>query len=357
MTISAVRFKSLDKQYNVPVLDFKNVNSSDIFNSPNLDTKVIDNKLQAFLDNGQQVPKINLGGAKDSLMRKAKGAMAAIADLSKLGPKDIDKAISGMIPNNPVAQSIFNQMSDKCKKKGLSNGGLGKPYDANVSCNGKNRKAKDGCSSLSYGNFLNRITGGQYNSKYQNLNDSLKNLISLSKFGYNMNMCGVFSALSGDLNKNVLSRASGSLLGHLGATSNLLGVFDLAGSSSGLHTAIENPAGLNSVFNNLKRIPEMTNSALPDLSEKLLTSAEAIKGDWMTGSTPGTLSTAFSDVRNSNVSDLFSSKLMDIKTDPVNLNTIPASDLGFMTSAYNLNVPSVSPGLSGLGGLGNFRFG
>jgi hypothetical protein len=358
MGISATRFSALDKQYNVPVLDFKSITGSDIFNSPNLDSKIVSSSLQAFLDNGQQVPKIDLGSVKDDAFRKAKGALSSLQDLSKLKPKDLDKAIASMLPNNAAAQSIFGQMSDRCKKKGLSNGGLGKPYDANVSCGTKNRKAgADGCSSSAYGDVLNKMTGGAYKSKYQNLNDSLKNLISLSKFGYNMNMCGVFSALTGDLNKNVLSRASGALLGHLGATSNLLGVFDLAGSSSGLHTAIENPSGLNSVFNNLKRVPEITRTSLPDLSEKLIMSAEAIKGDWMTGSTPGTLSTAFADVHNQNVSDLFSSKLMEVKVNPLNLNAIPSSDLGFMSSAYDLKLPSAQSALSSLSGLGGLKFG
>lgn len=337
MAIAAQRFKMLDKQTNVATTDFQSASSSDIFNSPNMAFKDLTTELQSFLKSDIQVPKIDVAAAKDKLARAGKDALGTIKDVGALSGKDIDKAIESLMAGFPQAQGLFSKMGPKCQTKGLSSGGLGKPYDTDINCGGKSRKGKKtGCNGAEYGNVLNKLTGGAYNATHTDLNKALTSLMALSKMGYDMNLCGVFSALSGGLDNNVLSRASGALLAHLGSSSNVLGVFDLAGASGGLHTLIENPSGISNVFKNFKMPEEIKQGSLSDFSDRLTGSMEMFSDSWNASGYDGMLSTGFSDVFNPEVNDVFQAKQLNY-TFGEELNAPAVDDMSFMATAYSMN--------------------
>lgn len=338
MAISAIRFKMLDKQTDVATTDFQSANSSDILNSPNMDTKDLTADMRDFFENDLQVASVKPANTIDKLTRASKDAMGSIKDIGSFSSKDIDGLISGLLGGSPIAKQLFGKLGPKCQTKGLGSGGFGKPYDFNLNCGGGNRKGKkDGCTSADYGNVLNSLTGGAYNSTFTDLNKVLQNLISLSKFGYDMNMCGVFSALGMGANNNVLSRASGALLGHLGNTGNLLGVFDLAGSSGGLHTLIENPSGITGVFKNFKIPSEIREGNYSDFSDRLTGSMQMFDENWNSSGYDGMISTSFDNGYNAEVDEVFRAKQLGYSFDTDNMDAAPTDDHAFMTAAYSMN--------------------
>lgn len=338
MTILATRFKALDKEYNVPTVDMASLDTNDIFNTVRSELAQLKPVDMEFFGKGLQIPKVQLPKIKDDTVRAAKGALGSIKDLSKLSSKQIDSAIADMLPNNPLAQSAFSMMSSKCKTKGMSRFNMGKPFDASINCNGKKKKASSksgGCSSNQFSDVLSKLTKGNYNSAFNDLNAALKNLVNLANFGYGMNMCGVFNALStaAGLNKNVLSRASGSLLGTLAAGKNILGVFDLAGSSVGLHTTKENPGGIKSVFKNLTMPKEIKQPGLAGFNERLTGSMELFDPKWNKSQFDNMTSSAVIPSANSALGASLKGQMMSEKISLSTLSVPKSSASGMMAMA------------------------
>jgi hypothetical protein len=282
MAIAAKRFKFLNEETNVAVSDFIS-NTSDIFNSVNNEVKQLLGTTEDFIKGA--VKDSGIQGLKDKIpkdeIREVKQLYGNLKDLTKFSTKDIDNAIKDLLPDNPVVQSAFGKLSGSCKTKALSKGGLGKPYDANINCNGKSRKANAGsCNSGELSNVLNKLTNGSYNAEFSDMNRNLKNLMALSSYGYDMNMCGVFGALSGSLNKDLLSRASGALLGQLSSGKNVLGILDLAGASAGLHTLLEYPKGITDSLTNFKNPIEFLERDQVELGDRFKGAMTLFKDGW-----------------------------------------------------------------------------
>lgn len=281
MSILAQRFKFADAEADVAIADFKSITSSDLLNSPNLVVPDLTADMKSFLANNIQVPKIDIPKLPDGLVRDIKGAVSFAKDLKGYASKELDGLLGGFIPDNPIAQSVFNKLTKDCKTKAANNFNLGKPYDKNINCNGKSRKGTGGgCSSGGFGDVINKLTGGTYKSTFTDLNSTLSSLVGLSKLGYDMNMCGVFGALGAGLSKDLLSRASGSLLGSIGATKNVLGLFDLSGSSVGLKTLQNNPGGLTAALSGFKIPNEIKKFELSSLTDRVTGSAELLNPKW-----------------------------------------------------------------------------
>lgn len=339
MTILATRFKTLDLETNLPTADFLTASGSDILNAERLGISELSADMTNFFSKGVQVPKLELPSATDNLVRNVKGAFGSLKDLSKLSSKQIDGAIADMLPDNPLAQSAFNLMSSKCKTKGMGKFNMGKPYDPSIDCGGRKKKAGSktgGCSTNQFGNVLNKLTKGAYNAKFNDLNSMLKNLVNLASFGYDMNMCGVFTALTsgGGFDKNMLSRASGSLLGGLAATKNILGVFDLAGASAGLHTLKENPGGIKSVFKTLEIPKEIKQPQLASFSDRLTGSMEMFDSKWDKSKFDGIMSSASIPKYNDALTQTFKGKMMSERISVADLS-IPKSSSAAMHAMAN----------------------
>lgn len=338
MTILATRFKTLDKEFNLPTIDMLAVQTADIFNSARSELEQLKPLDMDFFAKGLQIPKVELPKIKDELVRDAKGALGAIKDLSKFSSKQLDAAISEMLPDNPLAQSAFSLLSSNCKTKGMSRFNLGKPYDADINCGGRKKKASSksgGCNAGQFGNVLSKLTKGSYNAAFSDLNAALKNLVNLANFGYSMNMCGVFGALAtaGGLDKNLLSRASGSLLGTLAASKNILGVFDLAAASVGLHTVKENPGGLKSVFKNLAIPKEIKQSGLSDFNQRLTGSMELFNPKWNKSAFDNMASSAILSGTNAALGMSLKGQMMSEKISLSTLSIPKSSASGLMAMA------------------------
>lgn len=397
MAISAKRFKFLDEETNVGVADFFDSKSADIFNSPNNELKVVTADLQALIASTTQCTKASIdemkaatsgaisqakesmskatdaiGQAKSalnsvkatasnaisqakgtisdlksavtqseaaSMFRKAKGVYGDLRDVSKMGTKALDAAVGELLPNNPIVQSTFSKMASKCKTSALGSNGFGKPFDLSMNCNGKKRSTggSNSCNSGQFSDVLNKLTGGNYQSSFSDLNQTLKNLMGLSKFGYNMNMCGVFGALGAGLNGNVLSRAAGGLIGSLSSSKNVLGMFDLAGATAGLNVGLVNPSAVSSLFGGFKIPSEIKQYDLGDFNERLNGAAELYNGDWTTSNYDDMLSIGDMGGSNGDLQACMRGETMNNMPSEDNLDAVFDNENDFRAVAYSTN--------------------
>lgn len=280
MAISAVRMKIPTGETNLPTSDLTSPDANTVMNQlvKETDTGIAD--ANAFLTNSQEEITSIKDKAVDATVRTAKGVQGGIKDISKMTPREIDARVGKMIPN-PQAQSVFNKLSASCKKK-FSAEGLGKPWDKKIKCgSGSSVSGKNGsCNSGEFGDVLNKMTGGEYGSTFSDASQALQNLVSMSKYGLNAGMCGVFGALAGDVDKNVASRALGSLLSTAGLTKNTKGILDLAKSAPGLHPLLENPSAVTSSLDSFTIPDDISRADYSQFAEQFDGSMELLDENW-----------------------------------------------------------------------------
>lgn len=286
MTILAKRFQFLDHETNVSTADFFKQGNETILNSPINELKAISAELEGFIGNAKQIDLKSLikkaANTAISNTRVTRNTASNLRDLSQLAPREIEGIVSNLIPNQYPVQSIINQLPANCRDRGLSQMGSGRPYSPTVNCNGHNNTTRNGCGNGEFGNAINQMTGGTYNSQYTDLNSLLNNLISMAGMGYNLNMCGVFTALAANINNvHVLSRASAVLLSQLTASRNMNGIFDLSSASINLHTHLENPNAAGQVFEAMPNIDRsVRENELSSYTDQVTGSAEIFDANW-----------------------------------------------------------------------------
>lgn len=336
MAIPIKRFEFLDEQTNLAIADVYSESNTDILNSPMNELKTMSSDIEEFLGSGIQSAKDGL--PLDTLpndLRISKDSLGNLADVGNLLPKDWTSLISSMLPDNPLAQSDFSQMSSRCKQKAGSRRGSGKPYGTANSCGAGSKPAKGSCGSSSkqFGKAMNKATGGAFTSDFLDLDGLLSGVVGLSSMGYDMNLCNVFGSLATQIpNTDLLSKASGSLIGGLNSSGNVMGMLDLASSSTALNTKAYNPStitGMLSGFNFPKEIKQSNNS---NLAERFTGAMEIFDGKWNQSGYDGILSTQ--GVQNSDMGSLMQQKALDNIYDSTQLNIAPADDYSFLSTSF-----------------------
>lgn len=336
MSIPAKRFQFLDQETDVAIADFFSTKDAAILSSPNLEVPEIGADMQDFFSQLTQPAVTTATSTGNDLVRQAKGALGSFQSLGTLSTKDIQGKIGELLPGNSTAQNAFKQLSSSCQSNSQKRMSPMKPYNSKINCGNGSRIGKNsgGCTPGSFNDLLNKLTGNAYGGTISDLNRTLQNLLNLAGMGYSMNMCGVFSALSPGVDLNVLGRAGGLLLGELGSTKNTLGVFDLAGATTGLAVLKEVPNGISNFLNNFTNPKEVKESGFGSLGDRLTGSMELFDPNWATSSFDGSLSTGFSDTYSGDLDKLLSSKAMDRTISADSLNDIPNDDMAFMSMAY-----------------------
>lgn len=343
MTISATRFKALSEETNVAIADLSNIDAESVLNSPNNLIKEASGELtdliQTETDESDLLNKLK--SLKDEYaddIRDAKGVFGKLKDLSGNIPKSIEGKVGDLFPAGGMAKNAFSQLASKCKTSALGRGGLGKPYDPSINCNGKNRNATSGaCNTGQYSDIINKLTGGAYNSAYNDANSILGNLMALAGYGYNMNMCGVFGALSGGIgNTNLLTRASAGLWESLSTSGNTFGIFDLAGASAALNPGLEFPEGVSTFFSNYKMPGEIKEFDYSDLKDRISTSMDSFEDGWDSSEIDDLISTSKISSLNDNLGDVFRSSAME-NFNSDDMSAIVADDFSFFNAATQLD--------------------
>lgn len=351
MAISAKRFNFLTKETNVAISDFSKITDSGILNSINNELNNLTSNISEFLNNAIQSDllsdlkniknNISENELLDGITRTVKDSLSSLQDLTKLSSKDLDKFITQNLPDNPLIKSAFTQISNRCKTPHFSSGRPGKRFNPNVNCNGgKGRSTSLDCDSGQFRSLLSKLTNGQYNPSFSDRNSLLNNLLSLSKYGYGLNMCGVLGALISGLNINdlsVLNRGIGTLLGSLGKDSNILGFLDIATNvTDNLNPLLEYPKGLDEIFKNFTTPKEITEDSYKTFITGVTDSAEIFDSDFLKGIN-NDLSVAKFPSFNEDLDKLMSSKRIDSVISSSALDTIAADDFDFVSTAYKFS--------------------
>lgn len=242
MTIAASRIKGFTEDFNVSVSDLSNQVDAEILNVKNAVSENITQPLEGLLEAGKsELSEIGSAIADNSAVRGIKSAYGSIIDLSKVTASQLDKMVVDMLPINSAGTAAeFLKLAEKCRNKPAQFAGLGKPYEAKMSCNGgaSRSTSSNSCDTAQFGNMLNSLTGGDYLSTYEDLNKALKRIVGLSSFGYDMDMCGVFGALAKGANASVFSRAAAAVAVTLAGKAKVTSQMDVAKSLTGTTTVV-----------------------------------------------------------------------------------------------------------------------
>ena len=337
MAISTQRFKFLDEETNLSISDLYTSGNTDILNSPMNDLKDIDSNMEEFLQNAMQSVKSKLPlDEVPGNFRLSKDGLPDLTDISNLSQNDLISLALSMMPDNPLAQGLFSQMSNKCRGRAGGRRGSGRPYGQQNSCNGNQRQASQRCGSngsSQFGSALSKYTNGAFQYDFLDLDGQLTSITSLSSMGYNMNMCGVFGSLSQNVPyQDMLSKASGSLMGSLSSSNNILGMMDLANSSANLKTKLFNPSTITSMLSSFVFPSEIKQRDNSSLANRYTGAMELFDSNWNRSRYDQTLTTH--GISNRNMNSLMHQRALDNIYDENHLDIAPSDDASFMSLSF-----------------------
>jgi hypothetical protein len=353
MAIPAKRFEILTGETNVGINEFLEKKDSVILNLDSMVVLPITEELQGFADVAIQDPTYidnllaeaaqfakTFDAQPSTEIRTTKDLLGAVKDLSKLSPKNLEKTLVSMLPNTGALNStLFGNMSLLCKQNNFGFDGFGKPFDLSVSCGNQTRGTGSNCNNGQFTNIINKLTNGAYDGVFNDLNAVLKNLMSLSLFGYGLNLCGVFGALAGNVtDTKVLNRAAAGIASNLSEKGNSLGMFDLAASTAalGLKPILEAPNIVNKFLTNFKLPFDTKQKNESDIADRILATAEINKSSWDRSPADDILAIEEASMGyNSDLGNAFQSKTMDNSFTENDLNYIPSDDFTYTAVAYN----------------------
>ena len=344
MPIPAKRFEFLGTDTNVSPSDFLSMSESAIFNSVNNELLAITPQLAGFIKSSIggssladfipfSVPSIDVSGTT-STYRSTKDALGGLLDTSQLNSKQLDNLVGARMGDNRAAQAAYSQMPSYCKTSMLGYRNRGKPYNSNINCNGTSRPTRQGrCGTSQFNNILNKYTNGRYNSSVIDKNAILNNLIAMSKYGYDSNMCNVFSSLAEGVDTDILTRAAASLLSYVNLTGNIQGFFDLTKSTAGLPTLLEYPSGVEDSWSNFKTPLGTTERDYSGLYDQYSESLSSYNENWSYSEWDDSLSTAKAQGTSDSLNDILTSARTQSYLSPRNLDTVRDFDLDFFSVA------------------------
>jgi len=357
MSIPAIRNKFLTQETHVGVIDLSAPLPSDPYNLPGTDALEIDLDLGEFTSPlSQTLPKVKTDFI-DETKRVSASGMSSIRDLSKLKDKDIQNEIGGFFPDN-AAGNIMKGLSKDCMSKGMNTFDLGRPYSPSVNCHGQPSFGRSGgCSNGSFTDMLNKLTGGEYGGKFSDINNILKGIVGLTKLGYDMSMCGVFTALAnkygGALSKDMMGKAGASLLGFASASGNMKAVFDLSKSTVGPVAAIAgslNKQGVKNIMG-IKTLPTgVVEKGLGNHADAVKESAWAFNNKWDVSPVDNIQSARQLDPSNHLSTKMFSAKALSKPVSSDNMDATPPGYFDMMAIAGK----SLNQGAGKLKLFGNF---
>lgn len=342
MAIPAKRFTILDYETNVGFNELLEKKDSGILNLPANDTLTITADIESFVDAAIVDPIINpVSQALDSAssaVRSTKDMVSNVVDMASMTPKAIEKKIASVLPKNAPMVSDLTSLGILCKQKNFGLNGLGKPFDLSLDCNGRLKSAAPGCNNGQFGNILNKLTNGAYSSTMKDFNAMLNALMSLSLYGYGLNMCGVFdAAATGIGDKMILNRGAAGVATTLVNNRNSGGLFDLANTVNikNLMPKLEAPLIGSQILTKFK-IPSSTKEKeLSSVNDQLFATAEIMDNSWSRSEVDDILAIERSVGYNEDLDNVMTADRYDNAVDENNLDYIPNNDSDFMSAAYS----------------------
>lgn len=317
MAISAQRFKFLDGQTNLPVMDFTGINSSDILNRTTSDILSITKQLTSLVAGNQtdgvftmlsNISKtINL-----ETNRLTRDFYSSITDISNWTSNQIHAATGRMFPDDPVLQNAFNQLGDVCKSKILAGIGNCMNKKRMSMFNGMRTMTTDrSCSAETFIGLINHLTGGLYAPKLIDQCALMRMVAGVAIRGFEIGLPGVFSALSSRIeDQHLLAQAGVMVINATALDGNMLGVMDVANSSVGGMLTAMDPSITSTVLQNFKIPQEYFERDVGGFYDNFSLSMTNLDPNWnkMMFNNINVPSLANMDLNNSALDDMFQCK-------------------------------------------------
>jgi hypothetical protein len=381
--IQAQRYKFLDQETNLPVTDFVNSIGSDILNfnktlegdmqknisslianaTQNLNTNLSAVNIPSLSSLGLDklsldglglgnlgLDKLNLNsfgldnlGIDDSMLskigdsfRSVKALNSTLRNIKNLSASDLEQQVGNLFPDDPATQAAFKSLAYKCKTSSFKAAKIGKPFDPAISCNGggKKKTSEKGCKAESYGDLLNKITGGEYKATYNNANQALNTLVNLANLGYDMNLCGVFNALSGGKDRLLLVKAGGAILQALADKGNMNGYMDLSKSVQGLDIGAVAPGAVTQALSNHSLPPEVRQKDYSDYSDRLTGATEMYDTAWSRSKLDNIYSVSIFGKKDMSLWNAMSSKAISVPVSEDDLDVVPSGPDQLLSIGY-----------------------
>lgn len=353
MAIVAKRFEFLSQDTNLASSTFGAGKLDDIINSAVNEFKTTGEDAgnlirTSFPDESGIASKI-FSSAKDSFeeySRDIKSIAGKLTDYKGAPEGLVGELVKSFTSNSAGSTAVAKSAIDMLRRcgRGSSYGFGGRPYDISASCSGGKASlgrygVGSGCNSAGYTDLLNKLTGGGYNSGFNDITSGLRSLMALSGYGYKLGLCGVFSGLYTSkvfdglgLTNLEYGKAAGNLLGIMGAGGNVRGWIDVAKGSTGLFPGLTNPSSLDELLGNME-IPEgLGELDEVELMRQLRGGQELYDEDWMHND-EGMLSMGHLNGVSSDYVNLSDTWLTDQSFGEADLDIIPDTDDNFLSTA------------------------
>lgn len=287
MAISAQRFKFLDGQTNLPVMDFTGINSSDILNRTTSDILSITKQLTSLVAGNQTAGVFTMLSkiAKTVNLetnRLTRDFYSSISDISNWTSNQIHTATSRMFPDDPVLQNAFNQIGDGCKSKILAGIGNCMNKKRMSMFNGMRTMTNDrSCSAESFIGLINHLTAGIYAPKLLDQCALSRMVAGVAIRGFEIGLPGVFTALASRIeDKHLLAQTGVMVINATALDGNMLGVMDVANSSVGGMLKAIDPSITSTVMQNFKIPQEYFERDVSGFYNDFTTSMGNLDSDW-----------------------------------------------------------------------------
>ena len=355
MAIKTQRFGALDTETNIGTADYGSLAGPSITNlginddiSPMASVEELTNSA-IERNTAAEAAESPL----DAATRIAKGALGSITDVKKLPSAAKSELLNTISGGNPAVSKALGNILDKCStNKGLGRGLGGRFRSPTITCGGPGSGGGSGnCSTYSYADLLNKLTGGLFSGTGNAAESALRALMALASQGYHLGMCGVFGSLLGsDVGKSLsnmdLSMVSGGLLSGLGLEGNVNGFLDVANSSAGLTPLICNPDGIQNLYTNFNLDNGVTENGMCTLSDRMLAGGDILSDTWRTAS-DGLMSVENAGLCNGALSSVFGAKVANRSCSVDDLDSLGGlSEDDYWTAAYSAGEPDSDAGFS-----------
>lgn len=316
----AQRFESLSKSENLGLASLKDIKGSAVYNTVTNKLEEVSGELKGIvssLTQGINPPLDDIKNKVEEGLRVTKDTFSTLRDLTNISPRDIENSISDMLPDNPVLQNAFRQLSSQCRDNALGNIPNFRGFKDNASC-GQPGQGK--CSSSQVSGLLSKLTGGAIGSIVQSLGSMLKSLMTLANLGYTAGLCKIFGALASSMPGGVIQKAAAGAMALAAGRGNVTAVFDIASGMKSSIPSLEIPSLVNRVTEGFK-IPASFNSSKDQLFDATMGTYSLVDPTFSSGSlglksisklSPDKYNTEFASVSKSHLTSGFS--VRDIST-------------------------------------------
>ena len=286
MTVPAVRFESLSRDFNLPQTSFQSIRDSEILNAPLDAIKEGLESAKGLLSQLKETAKNAMSKVKgilDSVTRFTQNIFDMFADIAKLPEALLNEVLQALLPDDfGKLGAALRGMTKVCRDNALGSA-LGFGNLSPAKCGGMNLGFGN-CPPNSAMTALGAAGVSGLNGLLKAASNVLAKVLALGNIGFNANLCNIFAAITegiGDL--GTLTSAAGILANQQGRKGNLGAVFDISKTvaAKGLNVGASFPETVKNITSGMKNLGGNVKNAAINVGASVMGSLEALDNNWL----------------------------------------------------------------------------